>query len=137
MLNLCDVLQECNPAVTQDLPILHLLHLLLWITHPHTPAHPHTHTHAQLHIPQEYANTQQWMSWHFIRLPCSLTAWKHQSVICTLNTMHVLMNIQTALLTECLITYFTGITALTTKQDVPGGKDLTSGECSLGQTITI
>ena len=22
-------------------------------------------------------------------------------------------------------------------QDVPGGKDLTSGECSLGQTITI
>jgi len=28
--------------------------------------------------------------------------------------MHVLMNIQTALLTECLITYFTGITALTT-----------------------
>jgi len=25
----------------------------------------------------------------------------------------------------------------TTIQGVPGGKDLTSGECSLGQTITI
>jgi len=26
--NLCDVLQECNPVLKQDLPILHLLLLL-------------------------------------------------------------------------------------------------------------
>ena len=31
-----------------------------------------------------------------------------------LNFMHVLINIQTALPTECLITYFTGIIVLTT-----------------------
>ena len=29
------------------------------------------------------------------------------------------------------------VSALSDIQGVPGGKDLTSGECSLGQTITI
>jgi len=36
--NLCDVLQEGNPAVKQDLPILHLSFLLLLMLQPPTQA---------------------------------------------------------------------------------------------------
>ena len=104
---------KSSPFITSKrLPNQYLLNPLMWLFSPFD--FTHTHTHAQLHISQEYSDTQQWMSWHFITLPCSLTAWKHQSVICTLNTMHVLMNIQTALLSECLITHLTDKMALTT-----------------------
>ena len=42
----------------------------------HLCVHAHTHTlrTSQLHMSQEYAESQQWMCWHFIRLSCSLTA---------------------------------------------------------------
>ena len=56
---MCDVLQECNPVVKQDLPIIHLLLLLLTTYDAHTHTHMDTHTPAQLHISQEYANIQQ------------------------------------------------------------------------------
>ena len=78
----------------------------------------------------------------------------HITSISAFTTMCALMCCQSELLTESLITDITSIRAFTTIcvlmcyktfplteclniQGVPGGKDLTSGECSLGQTIPI
>ena len=49
VLNLCDVLQECNPAVQQDLPILHLLLLLLLLLLL-IALDTHTHTHTKYNV---------------------------------------------------------------------------------------